>query len=132
MLSSAVIETIIGLAFIYFLFAILCTALVEFVATRAKKRAKYLLRGLKDLLDDEGQSPSTGRRIASPNTIRAAVASEKNLYREALTAPRPRPRSRSSSPWTSASTGARVAPVLGHEAHGPLTRQGLQAHTSKR
>lgn len=86
MLSSAVVETVIGLAFVFFLVAILCTALVEFIATRFKKRAKYLLRGLRDLLDQPEHLSATGPKLASPRTLMAARAAEKDLYTAALAA----------------------------------------------
>ncbi len=52
MTDSAVLDTILGLIFLFYALALLCGGLVEMIANWVKKRAKYLLRGIRDLLDD--------------------------------------------------------------------------------
>ena len=52
MTDSAVIDTVLGLIFLFYALAIVCGGLVEMIANWVKKRAKYLLRGIRDLLDD--------------------------------------------------------------------------------
>ena len=52
MTDSAVLDTVLGLIFLFYALALLCGGLVEMIANWVKKRAKYLLRGIRDLLDD--------------------------------------------------------------------------------
>ena len=52
MTDSAVLDTVLGLVFLFYALALLCGGLVEMIANWVKKRAKYLLRGIQDLLDD--------------------------------------------------------------------------------
>jgi hypothetical protein len=56
MTDSAVLDTILGLIFLFYALALLCGGLVEMIANWVKKRAKYLLRGIRDLLDDVVQA----------------------------------------------------------------------------
>ena len=56
MTDSAVLDTILGLIFLFYALALLCGGLVEMIANWVKKRAKYLLRGVRDLLDDVVQA----------------------------------------------------------------------------
>jgi hypothetical protein len=53
MTGSAVLDTVLGLVFLFYALALLCSGLVEMIANWVKKRAKYLLRGIRDLLADE-------------------------------------------------------------------------------
>jgi hypothetical protein len=43
MTDSAVLDTILGLIFLFYALALLCSGLVEMIANWVKKRAKYLL-----------------------------------------------------------------------------------------
>jgi hypothetical protein len=52
MTDSAVLDTILGLIFLFYALALLCGGLVEMIANWVQKRAKYLLRGIGDLLED--------------------------------------------------------------------------------
>jgi len=52
MTDSAVLDTILGLIFLFYALALLCGGLVEMIANWVRKRAKYLLRGVRDLLED--------------------------------------------------------------------------------
>jgi hypothetical protein len=56
MTDSPVLDTILGLIFLFYALALLCGGLVEMIANWVKKRAKYLLRGIRDLLDDVVQA----------------------------------------------------------------------------
>jgi len=99
--GNAAIDTAIGLAFVFFLVALVCTAVVEAIANLFKKRAKYLLRGMRDMLDTpDSPTPdqAAGARRAprradgetSPGetqpvgTIVAAASHEKDLYNKCL------------------------------------------------
>ena len=52
MTDSAVFNTILGLIAVFYALALLCSGLVEMISNWVKKRAKYLLRGLRDLLEE--------------------------------------------------------------------------------
>ena len=52
MTDSAVFYTILRLIAVFYALALLCSGLVEMIANWVKKRAKYLLRGLRDLLEE--------------------------------------------------------------------------------
>jgi hypothetical protein len=52
MTDSAVLDTVLGLIVLFYALAVLCGGVVEMIANWVKKRAKYLLRGIRDLLDD--------------------------------------------------------------------------------
>jgi hypothetical protein len=77
MTGSAVVDTIVGLVSVFYALALICTGLVELIANAVKKRAKFLLRGLRDLLD--------GPTDVAENAF-AGVGSERKRYQEALTA----------------------------------------------
>jgi hypothetical protein len=53
MFSSPVLEVAIGLALVYFILALLCTTLNEWVTGAQGLRGKTLVRGVKQLLGDE-------------------------------------------------------------------------------
>lgn len=88
--DNAVLGTVIGLAFLFFLFSMLCSAVVEFIANLVNKRPKFLLRGLSDLLD----TPSGTKDLPNPKSIktlwnrfsavRGNIKDERLLYRLAL------------------------------------------------
>ncbi len=87
MTGGAVLDTVIGLAFVFFLVALFCSAVVESIANLFKKRAKYLLRGLRDLLDTPDPEPPKGVGLArlNPRGITSRTF-EKDLYDAALAA----------------------------------------------
>ena len=66
MTDSAVLDTVLGLVFLFYALALLCGGLVEMIANWVKKRAKYLLRGIQDLLDDI--SPEHGEVAVAEST----------------------------------------------------------------
>ncbi|HET7477757.1 MAG TPA: hypothetical protein VFJ97_17280 [Dermatophilaceae bacterium] len=87
--DNAVLDTAIGLAFVFFLTALICTAAVEGIANLTKKRAKFLLRGLRELLDQQQTAADPGRasRLADALRLRPTVAAgERRLHTDALTA----------------------------------------------
>jgi hypothetical protein len=56
-LNSSVFETFFGLTFIFYAVAVICSGAVEAWANLMQKRSKYLLRGLRDLLDGTSADP---------------------------------------------------------------------------
>ena len=61
MLGSATLDVIFGLVFVFYALALICAGAVEWIATRMKKRSKYLIRGIRDLVDD-GKTSAMARR----------------------------------------------------------------------
>lgn len=53
MFSSAAIEVVIGLAFIYILYSLLVTIITELITSLLNQRGRVLKKGLKRMLDDE-------------------------------------------------------------------------------
>ena len=60
--NSTVLDVAIGLIFVYLLLSILCTAANEWLAALTKSRAKFLKKGLMQLLDNQPMS-----KDGSPN-----------------------------------------------------------------
>jgi len=95
MIDSAVLDTILGLVFLFYALALVCSGLVEMIANWVKKRAKYLLRGIRDLLDDvapqQAVPESTGwdrtRDIAE--TVRRNSRAESQRYNTMMQAEAP-------------------------------------------
>ena len=85
MLNNTVLDTAIGLSFVFFLAALGCSALVEFVSNVTKKRAKFLLRGLRDLLDTPIDEQTTARPPTVPELWRDR-GTEREAYGAMLTA----------------------------------------------
>jgi hypothetical protein len=83
--GTNVLDTALGLGFTFFLVAVLCSAVVEFIANLVKKRAKYLLRGLRDMLDTPAGAEAAGLGDRWSG-VRQGVTGEKQLYRDALAA----------------------------------------------
>ena len=97
MTDSAVLDTVLGLIFLFYALALLCSGLVEMIANWVKKRAKYLLRGIRDLLDD---MPAKELAVAekkkgwAQNTAETVYLNsmvERQRYGEMLHAPVPTP-----------------------------------------
>src|SRR3954468_12911328 len=80
MLASAVLDTVIGVSFVFFLVALASSAIVEWVANLTRKRAKYLLRGVQAMLVDR-PAPRTS---SSPRDSWAAMRAERAMYREVM------------------------------------------------
>ena len=88
MLNSSVFETVFGLTFIFYAVAVICSGMVEAWANLMKKRSKYLLRGLRDLLDGTSGDPlpddgghEQGRL---GRMLKAEPMAEQKLYTDAL------------------------------------------------
>jgi len=54
MFGSAILDVAIGMIFIYLLMALMVTALTELIAAWLKWRAQNLIRGIKNMLTDDG------------------------------------------------------------------------------
>lgn len=82
MLGSAVLDTVIGMSFVFFLVALLSSVLAESLANLLRKRPKFLLRGLQALLvEDRG---ARARLPRSPGGMWASMRAERSLYRAVL------------------------------------------------
>src|SRR6185312_13063451 len=51
MFGSTVLDVAFGLIFVYYALALLCAGVVEMIANWVRKRAKFLFRGVQDLID---------------------------------------------------------------------------------
>jgi hypothetical protein len=81
MWGAAVLDTALGLAFVFSAVAMLSSVVVEWWATIQRKRAKFLLRGLQAMLVDDLGSR---RRWWSAADAWAALRTEHRLYRTVL------------------------------------------------
>jgi hypothetical protein len=61
---SRVLDTAVGLIFVFALAALFCSALVESISTMFERRAKYLITALRNMLDEaeSGSSTEPGQR----------------------------------------------------------------------
>lgn len=98
MTDSAVLDTVLGLVFLFYALALLCSGLVEMIANWVKKRAKYLLLGIQDLLGNVvavDMPASEKRRLEEmPATARTLLLNgmvEHRRYDAMLHAPVPEP-----------------------------------------
>jgi hypothetical protein len=66
---SAALDTVIGVAFTFFLLSTACSAVTEGIATLLRKRGDYLYRGLRQLLD----GTSTGSEAGPAHWMRASM-----------------------------------------------------------
>ena len=73
---SAVVDTVIGLSFAFFVLSLAASAVAEWIATVLQKRGKYLLRGLQAMLD--------GTDDAGATRFWTAVRAERGLAKNAL------------------------------------------------
>jgi hypothetical protein len=84
------------LIFLFYALALLCGGLVEMIANWVKKRAKYLLRGIRDLLDDVVQAETAmpdkkGWMQGTAETVYLNSMVEKQRYDEVFHASVPTP-----------------------------------------
>ena len=142
---SAVLDTILGLAFMFFLVALLCSTAVETWANWVKKRAKFLLRGLGWMVGSSGESttPSTASAGAVQTGMRASVTRLADLARggvavlgkeaalnDAARAASPAPVSDTPDASVDAPTSSGVMAVMGHPLVDALkTRNALGTKT---
>ncbi|MFN0281975.1 MAG: hypothetical protein ACKVZ6_08395 [Kineosporiaceae bacterium] len=78
---GAVLDTVIGIAFVFFLLALASAAVAEWLATVFKKRAKYLLRGLADIFGGQSGSVDGANRLEA---CAQSVRTERGLYQAAM------------------------------------------------
>lgn len=113
--GTAVLDTTAGLAFMFFLVALTCSALVEFVANLVKKRSKYLLRGLRDLLETPGDLAGPPGLAEKVKALASNASDERALYHNAL-------RADASNPETGSAPTATA--VMGHPLVRPFKQSG--------
>jgi hypothetical protein len=79
---GTVLDTVIGLSFVFGLTALMVTATVEGVAAKANKRSKWLLRGIQQLFGETTPTPDKDKVLDSvrPGRVRA----ERETYETAL------------------------------------------------
>jgi hypothetical protein len=77
-LSSAVVDVVIAVVLTFAVTAMAASAVVESIGNLTKKRAKFLLRGLRNMLDAAGDAPTPKAGAA------AGPRSERALYEQAL------------------------------------------------
>jgi hypothetical protein len=71
--NSTILDVIIGLIFVYLLLSIMCTAANEWVAALGKRRAKTLVRGLEQLLNNQLLTThALARRLRNHSSMRSA------------------------------------------------------------
>jgi hypothetical protein len=76
---SAVVDTVIGLSFAFFVLSLAASAIAEWVATVLKKRSKYLLRGLRAMLEGTPEDPD-----GAATRFWTAVSAERTITKDAL------------------------------------------------
>jgi hypothetical protein len=83
MSATRVLEVVIALTFMFYVAALLSSGLVEWLANLMKKRAKYLLRGLKSMLEGNKQPGELGV-LSKLLTGNAQASTEQTLYKAAV------------------------------------------------
>src|SRR5687767_13765682 len=63
--GSSAVDVAIGLAFVYLLFSLLCSAIQEAIASIFDLRAATLEKGLRNLLEDGGEAGKNGAPTAA-------------------------------------------------------------------
>lgn len=115
-MGSAVLDTAIGLGFVFFVLSLVCSGVAESLANALNKRASFLLRGLRQLLDgklDKKLERQSLLRTSAPGTDAAATAASITLRDAAKgTSPDPLP----------LPTGGLAEAVLGHPLVQALKR----------
>ena len=64
MSNFPVLEVVIGLSFVYFVFSLICSAVTEAIASRLEWRSKTLETGIMNLLSGSEEVTSAGRDLA--------------------------------------------------------------------
>src|SRR4051794_22083285 len=106
MLASAVLDTVIGVSFVFFLVALASSAIVEWIANLTRKRAKYLLRGVQAMLVDR----PAARAPWSVAGAWTAMRTEQAMYHDVM------------HPTVAAAERSTLVKVMGH----PLLRARRQ------
>ena len=68
----AALGTLLGLVFVFALVALFCSAVTETISTWLEKRAKYLLTGIRSMLD-QGQAAASKDGAPSPDALHENV-----------------------------------------------------------
>jgi hypothetical protein len=84
MTGSAVLDTIVGLVSVFYGLALVCSGLVEMIANWVKKRAKYMLHGIRDLLEGVTTVDESAVKRATERQLWRNMTSESSQYRSAL------------------------------------------------
>src|SRR6478672_2503312 len=109
---SAVVDTVIGLSFAFFVLSLAASAIAEWVATVLRKRSKYLLRGLRAMLEGTPEDVDGGA-----TRFWTAAHAERAITKEAL-------RVLDGTRPSAADGGAAAAPSA-HRRAGPAARGRL-------
>jgi hypothetical protein len=64
MTNFTALEVVIGLAFIYFVLALVCSAVAEAISSLQRKRPKMLVEGIENLLSGSNSITDEGRHLA--------------------------------------------------------------------
>src|SRR5215217_6869345 len=86
MLGSATLDVIFGLVFVFYALALICAGAVEWIATRVKKRSKYLIRGLRDLVENGTTNAMTRQDWVRPGFWFDQAQQEQSTYQATLRA----------------------------------------------
>ena len=78
------LDVAIGLAFVYLLFSVLCSAIQEAIAGVLDLRARTLEKGLKNLLEDNGGANENGAPRAVDGSPGEASSGSENLFEKLL------------------------------------------------
>src|SRR3712207_9267369 len=87
MSGSAVLDTALGVVFVFLTASVMCAGVVEWISGKLDKRGEYLLRGLREMLDirpgtDAASLPRTGlleHKRDMPATLRELEAAGATL-----------------------------------------------------
>ncbi|GAC1325213.1 MAG: hypothetical protein NVSMB13_07950 [Mycobacteriales bacterium] len=86
--GSVVLDTAIGLVFVFLTASLVCTGALEWVANRLNKRGEYLLRGLREMLDLPPATPeapdSVGTVVPGPHKQGLAVRKNRRTALQTL------------------------------------------------
>jgi hypothetical protein len=116
---GTVLDTVIGLSFVFALTALMVTACVEGVAAATKKRAKWLLRGIQQLFAEE-------------ISARTSVTAERALYDKAREAPMPRAIPKATSPAAADEVRDWVLEITGHPLVQSLRQRKVDDRSATR
>lgn len=67
--GSVVIDTAIGLFFVFLTASLICTGVLEYISKRLNKRGDYLLRGLREMLDIPPATPGASTSAPVPPAV---------------------------------------------------------------
>jgi hypothetical protein len=110
---GTVLDTVIGLSFVFAVTALMVTASVEGVATMTKKRAKWLLRGIQQLFGETTTPPPEKEGL--DKLRRDDVVSERITYGRAVN-------DESAQLWAQVMAHPLLAPLRRRDAKGGSTQ----------